>query len=328
MGTINGLITEPKTFLQKEHFLQTEHWARFQQSLGRDIVRDSGDGYSWLGIVEKGKFNKRLYVPYGPFLTKEGIFADSLEHIEDEAKKMKLDFIRVEPTGKLGATDTDMFVPGHSDLKEGVMVQPQNTIINDLTCTEDELLMKVSRESRRWYQKSQKRGIQYSTAYNPEDIEYFIEMIHDVALRTSLQPYNDGYYRLMAQQLFSERVAGVHFAELDGKKIASIVFFMTNETMYYAYAGSFTEYRKISPATGLVVYAMLSAKRLGCRSFDFFGCAPKHVMESEGIEHPWKGLTEFKRRFGGDYYDYPGSYELPLHELKWKLYRAVRSMNF
>ena len=48
------------------NILQSDIWARFQQSLGHIVIRHEGEGWSYLATVEGGRTGKYLYSPYGP----------------------------------------------------------------------------------------------------------------------------------------------------------------------------------------------------------------------------------------------------------------------
>ncbi|MFC2657054.1 MAG: methicillin resistance protein, partial [Rothia dentocariosa] len=43
------------------NILQSDIWARFQQSLGHTVIRHEGEGWSYLATVEGGRTGKYLY---------------------------------------------------------------------------------------------------------------------------------------------------------------------------------------------------------------------------------------------------------------------------
>ena len=49
-----------------QHFLQSEAWEKFQTDLKRKAVRKHTNYGDFFGIIELGRFNSRLYIPYGP----------------------------------------------------------------------------------------------------------------------------------------------------------------------------------------------------------------------------------------------------------------------
>jgi lipid II:glycine glycyltransferase (peptidoglycan interpeptide bridge formation enzyme) len=52
-------------------------------------------------------------------------------------------------------------------------------------------------------------------------------------------------------------------------------------------------------------------------SFDLWGVAP-----SDDVKHKWAGISKFKKGFGGTTIQYLGTYDIPLNNIKYKLYKA------
>ena len=177
----------------------------------------------------------------------------------------------------------------------------------------------VSQKVRRYARKAEKAGLTYSVSNNPDDIKYFIKMIHDVAKRTGMKPMSDEYFKKIAETLFPTGDAGMLFGEYQGKKIASIVYYKTTKTFYYAHAASFTEYRDLSPANGLGLYALGFAHEQGCKNFDWYGIASEKADNSDAL----KGITEFKLSFGGMVKNYLGPWELPINKSRYFLYKTL-----
>ena len=50
------------------NILQSDIWARFQESNGHTVIRKSGNGWSYLATVEGGATGRYLYSPYGKSL--------------------------------------------------------------------------------------------------------------------------------------------------------------------------------------------------------------------------------------------------------------------
>ena len=68
--------------------------------------------------------------------------------------------------------------------------------------------------------------------------------------------------------------------------------------------------------------AMREAKKRGCKYYDFLGIAPEGVTN-----HPWIGVTSFKKKFGGEVTSYPRAKEIVLRPFwywVYKVYKKVR----
>jgi Uncharacterized protein involved in methicillin resistance len=301
------------------HFMQSQLWEKFQNNFGRDTIDKKRQLWQYMAIIEHGKVSDRLYCPYGPVANSKKSLKNALEDLKTEAASRNLTFVRVEPKGKFTTKDLREMglVRSHRD------VQPSHTVVNDVSKSSEEILADLSQTARRYARKSDKAGVTYSTSYEPSDIKHFIKLIHNVAQRTGMKPMSDLYFEVMAKTLFPTRYAGLLFAELDGKKIAAIIFYVDGVNMYYAHAANDSEYRKISPAYGLGLHALLFAHRHGCQKFNWYGVAPENASK----DHRWAGLSQFKLSFGGARQDYLGTWELPVKKSKYRLYKLILKLS-
>lgn len=303
-------------------FLQSPAWADFQRQLGREVIEKTTDNYHYVAIVEKGQFSNRLYCPLGPVVKDKPALKLALADLKKEAKQRKLDFVRVEPTLSV-LTSYDLTELGllHSNHD----VQPPHSVVNDVSVGEEQIMAELSQTARRYARKCDKAGIAYSVSYNPADIKYFIELIHEVAARTGMKPYDDFYFQQIAAFMFPRKSAGLLFAELDGQKIAAIIFYTDGQTMMYTHAANSTKSRKYSPATGLGLYALKFAHQQGCQVFDWCGVAPAKDDGNPRWE-AWAGFTQFKLSYGGQRVDRLGTWELPVNRRRYRIYRLLLSL--
>lgn len=297
-------------------FLQSPAWNAFQQGLGRETLTKSGEGWSYLAVVEHGRLSNRLYCPSGPIVTDKKALAEAVKDLRSEATKRNLQFVRIEPRGNINEADLKKLGlrRSHKD------VQPSHTIVNNLQGATDENIMAATSQTvRRIWRKNESRGVSYEVSYEPSDVQYFIDMIHDVSLRTGMKPFSDTYFQTTATTLFPTHDAGLIFAVLDGKRIAAILFYSNGHTMYYAHAASYSSFRDVSPATSLALYSLMFAAREGHEAYDFCGAAPEGAPAS----HTWAGFTAFKLSFGGERFSTVGTWELPISKAKYAAYRGL-----
>ncbi|MDR1088761.1 MAG: peptidoglycan bridge formation glycyltransferase FemA/FemB family protein [Coriobacteriales bacterium] len=310
-------------YLGQKHFLQSAAWGSFQQACGKTIIEREGgaaDGGSWeyLAIVEKGSFSSRLYCPYGPVFSSPAALAEALASLETEASSAALEFVRVEPRGNLTARELQAL-----GLKPAAHnVQPPDTAILDVRAgevSEELILLRSSTTRRQLYRYSLRDGVEYRTSYDPEDMRLFLDMIHVVAERTGMQPHEDAYFTTMGEVLFPQKAAGLLLSVLEGEPLASLIFYTDGTTLGYAHAASVEGYRKLSPASGLLMHAQFFARESGHTLLDTYGVAPEGADKG----HPWAGFTQFKESFGGVRVHYSGTWELPVRKLRYAVYNAV-----
>jgi vancomycin resistance protein VanK len=66
---------------------------------------------------------------------------------------------------------------------------------------------------------------------------------------------------------------------------------------------------------------ILEARAEGRRHFDFWG-----VLPADRPGHPWAGLSQFKKSFGGRLVPRAGTWELPVHPLRYRAYALLRRL--
>jgi len=86
------------------------------------------------------------------------------------------------------------------------------------------------------------------------------------------------------------------------KKVAALLLIDTDEISYYMYATSTKEGKKSNAPTLLVWQALKIAKKRGRKLFDFEG-----IYDERFPIKSWRGFTRFKKSFGGEEIEYPGT---------------------
>jgi lipid II:glycine glycyltransferase (peptidoglycan interpeptide bridge formation enzyme) len=59
-----------------------------------------------------------------------------------------------------------------------------------------------------------------------------------------------------------------------------------------------------------------------CSYFRFWGIAP-----TDDPDHERAGYNRFKRSFGGQVKEYAGTWDLPIHAVKYSLFRAAKTFS-
>lgn len=301
------------------HFLQSPAWAQFQQSLGRKIFADSGDGWAYQAILETGRFNTRLYCPYGPHAESATALDAALTSLKVLAKKQHVTFIRIEPTGPI--TATELKARGLSRVTYN-QLQPEHTQIIDLSTDEDAIIAAMNQNNRNLYRNFTKKGLEMHASRDPQDVRIFTEMMHGVAERNGIRAHSDSYFQAQAKALFPAGAAQLFYVTLEGAPIASSIAYDSDTTRYYAHASADDAYRKLSAGTALLAYMIIDAKRQGLKRFDLYGIAP-----TDYPTHHWAGFTKFKKSFGGTPVSYVGAWDLPVSRPGYLLYRFYQTLS-
>lgn len=303
------------------HFLQSKPWQDFQDQLGRQTFRLSGDGWELLAILERGTGNSRLYCPYGPYARDLAAFEQAIEALVKLGRDKKVTFLRIEPTNpKLSSWLRD-----HKWQKMNYQsLNPEHTRIIDLNQPEDSIVAQMDQPARNCYRNYRKKGLAVKSSDRPEDINIFLDLIHMVAERTGMRPHSDDYFKKQVAALFSAGAAKLWYAVYDKRPIAAALMYDSATTRYYAHAAANDshELRKLNAGTALLSEAIIDAKQKQKITFDLYGVVPADSPSS----HPWYGFSRFKRSFGGEDIDFAGTWDLPLKPLAYYAYRLYQTV--
>lgn len=300
------------------HFLQSAPWEAFQKRLGRQVITQHGDGWSYRAVLERGTGNTRLYTPYGPLAQDETSFKQAVNSLKADALAKKATFLRIEPT--LPVSTSLLTSLGFRPVSYQ-QLNPARTQIIDLRPPKDEILAQMSQNSRNLTRNYAKKGITIKTSRDPHDVSIFTGLMTNVARRNGITPHSPGYFQKQAEILFPLDAATLYYATYDDKPIAAAIVYDSDTTRYYAHGAADDAYRKLSPGTALVGEMILDAKDKGLTSFDLYGIAPENQHN-----HPWAGFTKFKQSFGGHSVDFAGTWDLPLKPVQYWLYRTYQSL--
>lgn len=319
-ATPSYTVTPPKDWDEIQsnlsaHFLQSRAWALFQEAQGRKVFYGSDKNWSWMAIYESNRLGARLYVPYGPTATSPSALKKAIESLLACATECGVDFVRVEPQ----APQVKKVLRSLHAKRAHRDIQPRHTFVKDLDRPDDDLYGEMASTNRRLTRRSKEAGFTFTKSHNPADITIFLDMIHQVAKRTGMQPHSDEYFTLMANTLLPLKAATLFIGKHDGKPVSTCIAFEDFHARYYAHAANAEAARKLQPSVYMMGELIFDAKREGKKQFDFFGVAPPNA----GKDHKWAGFTQFKKSFGGRYVEYSGTWEIPVKPARYQAYRLI-----
>jgi lipid II:glycine glycyltransferase (peptidoglycan interpeptide bridge formation enzyme) len=300
-------------FIKKNQgsFLQSWEWGQFQYVYGRDIkylaVEEEGI------IIAGGLFIKyslpawRFYyfTPYGPIKYHELL----LNYVRDKAYKEKIIFWRYE----------------NAKIADGLKakdIHPRRSLLLEIgDKTQAELLQEMKPKTRYNIHLAEKKGVKIKVSTDISDLDHFYQLSQQTASRQKISIHPESYYQTMFHSLVDAGLLKLYLAEFQGKIIAANVIIFFHDTVTYLHGGTDHQCREVMAPHLLQWQAILDAKIAGYKYYDFFG-----IAETDDPEHPWAGITRFKKGFGGFIKEYNGAYEIPLNNLWYNAYRTVKKI--
>lgn len=291
-------------------FLQSYDWGEFQASIGRKVHRfhSKNDAGVLLGqgIFHKLPFGQEFaFLPKGPIGTMdENAIISTLRKEFGGAL-----FLRIEPERQF-----DMVLSKERS--------PAHTLIVDLEQSEEDLLASFKSKTRYNVRLGKRKGVLMRKEASTKHFDDFARLLEQTAVRDNISMHPISYYRAMVETMQGEARAFMAYADFEGRPIAANLYIDFNGVRTYLHGATSNLHRNVMAQYVLHYEMMLDAKRIGLKSFDFWGIAPEDADE----KHPWKGISRYKRGFGGEEIALPGTYELCLKPVMYSAYSGARSL--
>ncbi|MCL5011009.1 MAG: aminoacyltransferase [Patescibacteria group bacterium] len=321
-------------------FLQSWEWGIFQEKLGRKIWRlQVGGSSAGLGqvllqaqvikiLLPFGK--SYLYIPFGPCFgqnlseeQKEQAFELLLGELKKISASERAVYCCIEPfLQKLHICKE--FNSLHKPQKR---IQPQKTLVLDLTKTNGEILAGFNEKTRYNVRLAAKKGVQFvvADADKPENLEIFYSLLKKTSQRDDFHSYPKSYFAQFLK--FTEgsprgitpRAAlGVKlfFAQWQEKVIAANLLVLFGSRATNLHGASDYEFRQVKAPQFLRAQQIFWAKQQGFSQYDQWGID----------EVKWPSLTEYKKSFGGKEIVYPAGFDIVFQPGWYKLFKLARKI--
>lgn len=309
-------------------FLQSWAWGELEKKEGKKI---------WRFVVFRDKDKKEIggamllvknplplgysfiYSPMGPIMSLKNlqfkIGKSIMTKIYEIAKEEKAIFLRFEPKSNPDEKAPYGFVKGPA-------VQPRDTQILDISKPEEEILAKMHSKTRYNIRLSERKGVNIVVSDNiPKDLNDFYKLILETSQREGIKPHPKQHYQGILN-ILGPKMAKLFLAKYQGKKIAGAITIIFGNQCVYVHGASSNEYRNLMAPHLIQWKAISDARKNGCKTYDFGGIAPEGASEN----HPWAGITRFKKGFGGYEEHYLGSVDFPYRQGLYNLYLLRRKL--
>lgn len=327
---IRSIRSEEKELynLTANHPLQSWEWGEFRKRTGVEVER--------LGFFEGEKLIKGLQVtfhalPLPGFNYKVGYlpkgFApdeDQLSALKQLAEKHQALFIKLEPNLLQAASLNPKFTQLNQLLLDQGAVKGRPlftkfTFQLDLNPTEDELMANFHKKTRYNIRLAQKKGVEIVENTTAEGMEEYIKILEETKSRQGFYAHTPEYFRQIWEELKDSGMIKIFQAEYQGKILASWIMFVFNDILYYPYGASRSIHREVM-ASNLLMWEMIRfGKNTGCHAFDMWGSLGPEPDPND----PWFGFHRFKKGYGGELMQSPGSFDLVMNQPLYKLYRVA-----
>ncbi len=293
-----------------QFLIQVNNRAFFQDFLWRDIYIKSQIACWSLGIYDQNRLvglalvhlvrAKRgtfLHLRHGPvvemkYLNHPYFWQQFLDFIKKEFAKYRMWWIRVSP-----------YVPVNKETEKiltqiGFQPAPIHALdaevcwVLDITPPEEKLLNNMRKTTRYLVKKARGLGIEIKEV---ADFQLFAKLYKETAARQKFVIHKN--IEAEWATFYKAKRAHMLIAQYEKQILASGIFVRFADQMIYRHGASI---KSQIPASYLLQWeAIRYAKKLGIKEYNFWGIAP--VAKPN---HPWAGITLFKKGFGGKMQEY------------------------
>lgn len=308
----------------RQPFFQSWNWGELQKNLHNDILRlGIYDNRKFVGVclavIVNAKRGSFLHLRHGPvFVSFSKKYLDKLlYYLTQEAKKRKILFIRVSPL--VEKDNKIMSILKARGMRSSAIhnMDAEMCWVLDLDKTEDELLRQMRKTTRYLIKRGEGSGLRVVRG-DADDIHTFLTLYQKTARKHGFVPH-----RGIAEEFrifHKDKQAELLFVKSKDKIVSgALVLFYGDQGVYHHGASDFS-YEYLSPSYLLQWEAIKEAKRRGKKVYNFWGIAP-----DDKTNHPWAGLTLFKKGFGGRKEEFVHAQDLPLSPIYWLTYTIETS---
>lgn len=313
---------------QKPHsFLHSWNWGEFNKALNYKIFRlgiYDKDELKGLALILKIKARRGsfLFIPHGPILENYDNFHELFHlfaFLRRLARREKCSFVRVSPL-MLNTPENKEALKDLGFRKAPIHMHSELNWILDTTKSEAELLKDMRKTTRYSINKAEKDGVEIIKSDRLEDVKVFNEIYQATVNRQHFTPFSLSYLESEFESFRKDGKALLFFGKYNGEIISAAMIIFSNGGAYYHQGASLLKYPKITASYLLQWEIIKETRRRGLEFYNFWGVAPEGKSN-----HPWAGLSLFKKGFGGFPEEYLPAQDLRLDGKYWLSFLIEKS---
>lgn len=321
---------------KKASLLQSYDWGEFQEKLGRKV-------WSFAILNDDEIIASALITKHNLPLGKSYLYCNRgvvtnfqleenkkfwklfLDEVQEIARGENSIFFRMDPEWE--SEKSKKLSKDLGFLKSKKEINPKNTLILDISKSEEEILKQMHSKTRYNIRLSDRRGVKIRISDgNSNDFEGFWKLMEETAQRDGFRSHPKDYYRKQIEFFSKNDLIKLFVAELEGKIIAATIVSFYSLNAVYLHGASSYEHRKYMAPHLIQWEAIKEAKRRGCKYYDFWGIEGSD-QGSKIKDQNWKGITRFKKGFAKEFgieKNYIGAYDFTLHKIWYQIYNLIK----
>jgi lipid II:glycine glycyltransferase (peptidoglycan interpeptide bridge formation enzyme) len=281
--------------------MQSLHWSSFKRKQGLRALHlglyqfEKLIGGALFYTAARNRGAGFLVAPEGPVLpwNNQPLSSEGLKLLvraaEGSAAEYDVMAVRIEPRLPPPVPDS---MRGFG--RAPVNLIPRETLYLDLTESEEDLLLSLKPKCRYNIRLAQRHGVKICQDTTVEAIKRFYPMLREASCRDNFPIEPLPHFAVLAETLCPPGLARFIFAEHEGDTLGALLLTSFGERGTYLYGGISNRKRNLMAGYAMQWAAIVTAKSLGCRTYDMFG------FDQFGSPYNnYARFSRFKRQFGG-----------------------------
>ncbi|MFA5210932.1 MAG: peptidoglycan bridge formation glycyltransferase FemA/FemB family protein [Patescibacteria group bacterium] len=253
--------------------------------------------------ARRGNF---LFLPYGPIGEQKKEYIELFfTELKKIAEQKKYSFLRISPFIENTKENREVYENFGFKLAP-IHILAETTWLLDLENSEEDTLKQMNKNHRNLIKRCEKEGVKIEITNNIEELKDFNNLHDFTAKKHNFTRFSNDYIKKEFQNFLPNEVLLFKAFLPDGKLDAAAVIYFYKNMAAYRHGASLNLNNKIPSSYLLQWTAIKEAKKRGIKYYNFWGIAPDNAKDN----HPFKGITHFKKGFGGFKLDL-----LPCHDL-------------
>lgn len=251
-----------------------------------------------------------LYIPHGPVLKKELSQAQEnnlLGLLQKLTRESHAIFLRIDCwPKKLKTLPNKIWREAPDYTYHGAFFQPRFEWMLDLRQKKETLLAKMHPHCRYNIKLAEKKGVQIKKIVGTDLVNYFpifYALMVETSRRDGFGLHPKDYYKSLFET--GQNNIELFFAQYDEQYLAVDLIYYEGNVANWIFGGSSNSYRNLKPTFLLQWQSILSAQEKGYKYYTFGGA---FNPEYPTLYTSYKGITDYKRNYGGLYLNYNAAY--------------------
>ncbi len=292
---------------------QSWNWGEVQKRVGGQVSRFGiFDGKTVRGLIQTVDVRARrgafLHVRHGPVLAAPTpvLWRETFRFLKEQARKKHMWFIRMNPVLPDTADLRQLYAANGLHPAAIHRMDGEQCWVLDLSPGEDALLSGMRKTTRYEIRRAAKEGVEVFSTENPAYLKDFFALYTETSVRHGFVQHTG--IREEFEVFAKKHQAVLYLGKAGGRTIsAAIILYYGNQAIYHHGASVPS---KLPASYAIQWEAIREAKKRGMNVYNFWGIAPEN-----SAKHPWRGITLFKKGFGGREVNYIHAHDLPVSPL-------------